>query len=69
MIDEQSKQIPFRRGHEPVKNLRVLAHVQMGQDLHRLARRGQLVVARKRDENLVADAADIDDRLGGKRAR
>ena len=69
VIDEQTKQIALGRGHEAVKNVRVFAHVQMGQNLHRLARRREFVVARERDENFVADAAHIDDGLGRQRAR
>ncbi len=65
MIHEQAKKIALRSGHEPVKNLSVFADVKMGQDVDRLTRRRELVVTRKRNENFVAHAADVDDRLGG----
>ena len=39
--------------------MRVFAHVEVGQDLDRLTGSGQFVVARKRNENFVADAADF----------
>src|ERR1700726_3218220 len=39
----------------------------MSEDLHRLSSRGQFVVTRERNENFIADTADIDDRLSGQR--
>ena len=63
VVDEEPKQIAFGGGHEAVKNLRVFADVEMSEDLHGLTGRGKFVVARQRDENFVADAADLDDGL------
>src|SRR2546430_6685412 len=65
VVDEQTKQVAFGGGHEPVENVRVFPDVEMSQDLNGLSGGGQFIVARERNENFVADAAHVDDRLGG----
>jgi len=63
VVHQQSKQIPFSRAHESVKDMRVFAHGQMGENSDGLTGGGKFVVTRKRNENFVADAVDIDRRL------
>ena len=46
--------------------MRILAHGQMRENADGLPDRWQFVVARKRNEHLVADAAHIHNRLCGK---
>ena len=41
----------------------IFPYVKVGEDAHHLARRGKFVVARTRNNNFVADAANIDNRL------
>src|SRR5205814_2158038 len=67
VVDQQSKQVAFGAGHEAVKDLRIFANVKMNQDLNWLSGSRQFVITRKRNENFVADAADVDDHLGGQR--
>src|SRR5205823_5072260 len=63
VIDQQAKEIAFRRAHESVENLRILAHVQMRENFNRLTDCWKFVVTRKRNKNLVANTANIDRRL------
>src|SRR5688500_14664589 len=69
VVDEEAEEVALRRGHEAVKNVRVFADMEMRQDLHRLTGGGKFIVAGKRDENFVADATDIHNRLGGQGRR
>ena len=64
VVDEQTKQVTLGGGHEAVENVRVFPDMQMSQDVDGLSGGGQFVVARERDENFVADAAHVHDRLG-----
>ena len=63
VVDEQTKKIALGGRHESIKNVRVFAHVKMGKDLQGLAGRREFVVARQGNENLVANARHVDDRL------
>src|SRR4051812_36575038 len=66
VVDQEPKEIALCRGHETVENLGVFADVKMSEDMDRLAGGGEFVVAGKRDENFVANAPYVDDRLGRK---
>ena len=69
VIDEQPKEIALRCRHESIENLSILAHVQMGENFNRLTNCRKFVIARERNENLVADPADVDRRLRRQRMR
>ena len=60
VIHQEPKQIAFRCAQESIQNVGVLAHVQMGEHFDRLTDRWKLVVARKGNENFVANAVYLD---------
>src|SRR5438093_2297847 len=64
-MDQQAKQLPFRHGHESIKDVGILAHDQVREQLHLLARLGELFIRGQRNERFVADAIDVDDDLSG----
>ena len=66
-VDEQPEQFAFRRRHEAVEHMRVLAHRQMREQFHRATRRRQFIVGGKRYEHFVADAMNRHGDLGRQR--
>ena len=63
MGHEKTKEVSLLGRRKTVKDLRILTHMMMGQhsDFHPGIR--ELVVTREWNQNLVADAAGIDDDL------
>src|SRR5260221_13566267 len=66
-MNEQAKQLAFGGAHESVKNVRILAHRQVGEQFHRLARRRKFIIRRKWNNDLVTHAVDLHGDLGRKR--
>src|SRR5439155_17095593 len=60
VIHQQSKQITFGSSHESVQDMGVLAHVQMSKHFDGLTDRWKFVVARKGNENFIANAVYLD---------
>ena len=69
VIDQQPEKIAFRGTHEPIEHMRVFPNCEVSEDFELRALRRQLVVARKRNEHMITDSADIHDNLRGKRFR
>src|SRR6185369_10876393 len=68
-LDQETKRRPLLVGEEAEQDLGVLADDEVRQQRDALAGGGQVVEARHRNVDLVADAADVDEdlwrRLGG----
>jgi hypothetical protein len=69
IVDKKPKQIAFGRGHESVERVRVLSNVKMRENSDRLPDSRQLVIAGKRNEQLVSNAIHIHDGLSRERGR
>ena len=63
--DHGAEQLALGVRREAIERGRVLAHLVMGEQAHRLAERWQLVVGRGRDEHFITHALHVHDGDGG----
>ena len=68
IVYEQSEKVALRRGHKAIKHMRVLPNGQVSKNTNRLTDRWKFIVTRERNEHFIANAADINNGLGGQSA-
>jgi hypothetical protein len=63
MLQEQPEKVTFRRSHETVEQVRILAYNKMSKQPNPVSRARQLIKARERYLDEVSDSLDCDDHL------